>query len=271
VHLGRDLRQVNTMMWSSGDYAQVASLLRPGAVDLVERLPVGAGTRHLDVATGNGNVALLAAARGARVVGLDLTDAFFPQAMMRADAERTHIVLVRGDAEELPFPDGSFDLVTSTYGIQFAPRHARAATEIARVCAPAGMIGLCNWTPRSWTAHFQEIISSYFPPPPSFAGPPMRWGDEAYLGRLLGSLFDLRCERRELWYPFPTGAELVTCFENCFGPLITAKRTIAPRSRWDELRAELVEMTEGFVRADRRGTGIAIEYLLVLGHRRDPQ
>lgn len=263
------LTQINRTMWSYGDYARVARLLQPGAAKLMERLGSLSGARHLDIATGNGNVALLAAERGAVVTGLDLTAEFYPDAARRAAERNLDIRFVVGDAEFLPFSACSFDVVTSTYGIQFVPRHDRAAAEVARVCRPGGVLGMCNWTPRSWTAHFQQAISGYFPAPPSFAGQATRWGDPRYLERLLGADFRLEARLMQLWYPFSTGESLISFFESCFGPLITAKRSISPRSRWTELRCELVALTDQFVTTDERGTGVPVEYLLVVGYRKD--
>lgn len=265
-----NVREINRTMWSYGEYRHVADLLRPGAELLVDRLAPAPGTRHLDVATGNGNVALLTAARGAQVTGLDLTDEFFPDARERARAAGVQIELLQGDAEELPFDDAGFDLVTSTYGIQFAPDHQAAAQEMARVLRPGGRIGMCNWTSRSWTAHFQEVLSSYFPSPVGNQGQPMLWGDERYLAtELFGTGFTLSTERLELWYDFPDAEALVAFFERCFGPFIAARNTISPPSRWYELRAELVEMTERFVTTDARGTGIPVEYLLVVALKQE--
>jgi SAM-dependent methyltransferase len=264
-----ELTEINRTMWSYGDYARVARLLQPGAAGLVERLGNLSGARHLDIATGNGNVALLAAERGAVVTGLDLTAEFYPDAARRAAERDLQIRFVEGDAEFLPFSAGSFDIVTSTYGILFVPRHDRAAAEVARVCRPGGVLGMCNWTPRSWTAHFQQTISGYFPAPPTFAGQPMRWGDPRYLERLLGADFQLETRPMQLWYPFSTGESLISFFESCFGPLIAARRSISPRSRWMELRYELVAITDQFVTTDERGTGVPVEYLQVVGYRKD--
>ncbi|WKU02940.1 class I SAM-dependent methyltransferase [Micromonospora sp. HUAS LYJ1] len=265
--LDEDLKQVNRTMWSYGDYARVARLLDPGAVRLVDRLDVHPGQRHLDVATGNGNVALLTAARGALVTGLDLTDEFFDDCRRRAAEAGVELTLLAGDGEDLPFPDGDFDLVTSTYGIQFAPRHGVVAAELARVCRPGGQLGMCNWTPRSWTAHFQEALSSYFPAPPEETGQPMLWGDERYVTGLLGRYFELTTQRRTLWYPYPDAEALIAFFESCFGPFIAARRSISPPSRWAQLRAELVEISEDFLVDDDRGRGFAVEYLEVVGRR----
>jgi len=263
-----ELIEINRMMWSYGEYRHVADLLRRGAVDLVERLAPSPGLQHLDVATGNGNVALLSASRGAKVHGLDLTDQFFADARERAERAGVSFELTRGDAQDLPFDNESFDLVTSTYGVQFAPDHQAAAGEMARVLRTGGRIGLCNWTSRSWTAHFQEILSSYFPSPAGQQGQPMLWGDPDYITELFGNNFEINAERRELWYPFPEAEALVAFFEACFGPCIAARNTISPPSRWFELRAEMVEMTQRFTTTDERGTGVPVEYLLVVARKK---
>lgn len=263
-----NVQEINRTMWSYGEYRHVADLLRPGAVELIGRLAPEPGLRHLDVATGNGNVALLSAQRGSTVTGLDLTDEFFSDARERFAEVGVEAELHRGDAQELPFADGSFDLVTSTYGVQFAPDHAASSGEMARVLRPGGRIGMCNWTARSWTAHFQEILSAYFPSPNGHQGQPMLWGSAGYLAELFGPSFTVAAERRELFYPFATAEDLVAFFENCFGPCIAAKNTISPPSRWKELRAEMVEMTEDFHTTDERGSGVPVEYLLVVAEKK---
>lgn len=269
--IGEDIKQVNRTMWSYGDYSKVAELLNPGAVRLVGALAVREGQRHLDVATGNGNVALLTASLGAEVTGVDLTDEFFDHARRRAAELGVEVTFLLGDGEDLQFPKRSFDIVTSTYGIQFAPRHQVVAAELARVCRPGGLLGMCNWTPQSWTAHFQEVLSSYFPPPPEETSQPMLWGAETYVRQLLGKHFEITTRRHNLWYPFSGSEALIAFFESCFGPVIAAKRSISPPSRWAELRAELVEITEDFFVADERGGGFDVEYLLVTGQRKESE
>jgi len=261
--------ELSRLTWSLGDYSRVAELLEAGARELVGRLDLRPGLRLLDVATGSGNVALLAAGQGAVVTGLDLTSEFFPDARRRAAEAGVELELVEGDAEELPFGDETFDRVTSTYGVQFAPRHERAAGEMARVCRPGGAIGLCNWTPEGWTGRFQEILSSYFPPPPDYASPPMLWGDEEHVRRLFGSGFEVATERRRLLYRFPTAEHMVSFFEATFGPFIIARQTISPPSRWAELRADIVAMTEESFVGEGDEARVEPEYLLVLAHKRE--
>jgi SAM-dependent methyltransferase len=261
--------ELSRLTWSLGEYSRVAELLEAGARELVARLDLRPGLRLLDVATGSGNVALLAAREGAAVTGLDLTSEFFPDARRRAAAAGVEIELLEGDAEALPFDDEAFDRVTSTYGVQFAPRHRQAAGEMARVCRPGGTIGLCNWTPEGWTGRFQEILASYFPPPPDYAGSPMLWGDEDYVRALFGAGFEVTTERRRLTYRFPSAEQMVSFFERHFGPFIIAKQTISPPRRWAELRAEIVAMTERSFVGEGDEARVEPEYLLVLARKRE--
>ena len=131
----------------------------------------------LDVATGTGNVALLAAELGAEVTGLDLVPDLLDVARSRDDGR---IAWIEGDAEALPFADASFDRVLSVFGIQFAPRHQVVADELVRVCRPGGAIGLVNWTPEGLIGRMFKILGKYMPKPPAFASPPPLWGSEEH-------------------------------------------------------------------------------------------
>ena len=136
------------------------------------------------------------------------------------------------------------------------------------MCRQGGTIGLCNWTPAGWTGRFQAILSSYFPPPPDYVDPPMLWGDEDYVGALFGPGFDVTTERRRLTYPFRSAEEMISFFETSFGPFIIARQTISPRTRWRELRAELVAMTEESFEGEGGEARVEPEYLLVLARKR---
>jgi ubiquinone/menaquinone biosynthesis C-methylase UbiE len=164
-----DLKHTHRLTWAAGDYAAVAEHI--DAVpprDLLNRVAIAPGDDVLDVATGTGNVALRAAAAGARVVGLDLTPELFVTARRRAaDPYRVTVEWIEGDAEELPFADASFDHVLSVFGVQFAPRHDVVAGELARVCRPGGHVGLVNWTPTGVIGELFTIMSGYLPAPPA--------------------------------------------------------------------------------------------------------
>ena len=121
--------------WSSGDYAIVGTTLQVVGEELCEALDVRSGQRVLDVAAGNGNVSLAAARRWCEVVATDYVPELLDRARERAAAERLELAFREADAEALPFPDASFDVVASTFGVMFTPNQEAAASEMARVCA----------------------------------------------------------------------------------------------------------------------------------------
>lgn len=130
--------------WSSGDYSVVGTTLQIVGEALCEAVDLRSGERVLDVACGNGNAALAASRRFAHVTGVDYVPALLTRAGARAAADGLQLELREGDAEALPFPDGTFDVVLSTFGVMFAPDQDRAARELVRVCRHGGRIGLAS-------------------------------------------------------------------------------------------------------------------------------
>ncbi len=141
------VKQVQQRIWSQGDFAKIGVSAQIVAEELCEAVDVLPGERVLDVACGAGNGAIAAARRYTQAVGVDYVPALLERARERAAAEGYEIEFVEGDAEALPFEDGSFDAVLSTFGVMFAPNQQRAADELVRVCKPGGRIGMANWTP----------------------------------------------------------------------------------------------------------------------------
>src|SRR6516165_5505689 len=163
--------------WASGDFSVVASRIVFQAEHLCETADLQAGWRVLDVATGSGNAALAAARRGCEVVGVDYVPALLERGRLRAAAEHLDVEFLERDAEDLLFPDASFDAVLSIYGVMFAPDHKRSASELVRVCRPGGRIALASWTPEGFIGETFRIFSRYLPPAPGLQ-PPIRWGDQ---------------------------------------------------------------------------------------------
>ena len=159
---------------------------------------VGAGDEVLDVACGTGNAAIQAAQVGGRVTGVDLTPELFAAARRRAAAAGVEIDLVEGDAEHLPFEDGSFDVVLSTFGAMFAPRHAVTANEIVRVLRPGGRIGLANWEPDGSAWELFRTMARHLPPPPPTAEPPLLWGTEEHVRELFDERLELQFTRHRI-------------------------------------------------------------------------
>ena len=169
--------------WSSGDYALIGTTLQIVGEDLCEAMDLRSGQRVLDVAAGNGNVSLAAARRWCEVTATDYVPELLQRAGERAAAERLDIRFREADAEALPFPDGAFDAVVSTFGVMFTPDQERAAAEMARVCRAGGRIGLANWTPEGFIGQLFKTIGKYVPPPAGVRSPAL-WGTRERIAEL---------------------------------------------------------------------------------------
>jgi SAM-dependent methyltransferase len=252
-------RQQNT--WASGDFSVVASRIVYQAEHLCETADLQAGWRVLDVATGSGNAALAAARRGCDVVGVDFVPALLERGRLRAAAEHLDVEFRSGDAEDLPFPDASFDAVISIYGVMFAPDHRKAARELARVCRPGGRIALASWTSDGFIGETFRVFSRYLPPAPGLQ-PPVRWGDVAYLDSLLGSITaSVANHRRTAIFRFRSAEENVDFFRTYYGPTLRAFESLDATQR-ESFRKDLIALAR---RYDRNGgTGpiaITADYL----------
>jgi len=222
------------------------------------------GARLLDVATGSGNVALFAAEAGAKVVGLDLVPELLDVARSRALAEGLDIEWVQGDAEALPFADGSFDAVTSVFGVQFAPRHQVTADELVRVCRPGGTIGVVNWTPEGLIGEMFQIMGRYLPAPPAFVSAPPLWGHEPHVRELFaGHDVTLSFTRASNLFAFESVDAYQTFFEERYGPTIKAQEKLASTGRWGDCRAELRELFERKNTATDGSARIQAEYVAI--------
>ncbi len=260
------LREHSRGVWSSGDWDVMATHIAPVGPRLLDRLPVGRGTRLLDVGTGSGgSVAIPAAQRGAEVTGSDITDSWLSVARRRAAEAGVDVEWVVGSAAELPFPDDTFDIVTSTFGHMFDPDHAAAAGELARVCRPGGSVGLCCWTPEGKGGQMFARFGSHMPPPPEGFQPPPLWGNEPHVRALLEPLgFTLELRREYVVMAFPSPEEQLETLERDFGPVVTAKSTLG--DGWPAVRADLVAFMAETNEADD-GTMVSTnEYLEIVGH-----
>ena len=219
-----------------------------------------AGERVLDVAAGNGNAALAAARRYARVTALDYVPALLERAGARAVADGLEVELLEGDAERIPLPDGSFDVVLSTFGVMFTPDQERAAQELARVCRPGGRIGLACWTPDGFIGQLFKVIGSFVPPPP-VARSPAAWGTEQRLEQLFdGSIADLRTTRRHYAFRYGSPAHWIEVFRTYYGPVQKAFAAL-PAERQGALEAALLSLLERFDRGGGAGLVAEGEYL----------
>ncbi|MGH9797637.1 MAG: methyltransferase domain-containing protein, partial [Candidatus Polarisedimenticolia bacterium] len=205
--------------WSTGDYAVVGTTLQIVGENLCEALDLRAGARVLDVAAGNGNATLAAARRFCDVTSTDYVPVLLDAGLRRADAEGLTIRFQEADAEDLPFPDGSFDVVLSTFGVMFTPDQERAAAELARVCKPGGRIGLANWTPDGFVGRMFQIIGRYLPPPDGVRSPAL-WGTPARLAELFGeAAAEVRTRSRCFNFRYRTPAHWLEVFQTYYGPM----------------------------------------------------
>jgi ubiquinone/menaquinone biosynthesis C-methylase UbiE len=213
------LKQGMKASWMAGDFGQVAKYTADEAATFISRLPIRAGSDVLDVACGTGNLAIPAARAGARVAGVDIASNLIDQARQRAAAENLTIDFKLGDAEALPFPDASFDMVVTMFGAMFAPRPEVVAAELARVCRPGGMIAMANWTPQGFVGKSFAVTGRLVPPPIDVPRPVL-WGTEDVAKERFAAVgCTVETFRRFVLFKYPFGAaRVVQFFREYFGP-----------------------------------------------------
>jgi len=175
-------------MW--GSFAPTATFTTPVAAQLVKFAGIAPGEVVLDVGTGTGVVAVTAARAGARVTGLDLTPALLDEARKNAHLAQVDVTWQEGDAEDLPYPDASFDVVVSEFGHMFAPRPAVAVAELRRVLRPGGRVAFATWPPEHFVGRLFALIGRYGPPLPPGASAPPEWGNPAVIVERLAAGFE---------------------------------------------------------------------------------
>jgi SAM-dependent methyltransferase len=248
------VKQRQQQTWSSGDFGVVAARIVLVAEQLCDSADLHAGWRVLDVATGTGNAAIAAARLGCTAVGVDYVPSLLEQGRRRAVAEGLSVELLEGDAEALPFPDGSFNAVTSVFGSMFAPDHAKAAAELLRVCVPGGTIALASWTPTGFIGDLFRTVAAHVPPPAGVQSP-MLWGTEGHLRQLFGDdITSLEVTERTFTFRFESPEEFVDFFRRWYGPTLKAFAALEPGAQ-DQLHSDLVALAKG---SDRLGAGDAI-------------
>ena len=177
-----ELRGRARATWAAGDWDRFARLIAPVGERVLERAELEPGLELLDVGTGSGgNIAIPAAHGGAKVVGLDVTPELFEHARRHAADAGVEVEWVEGDAQQLQFPDASFDRVISTFGAMFAPDHAGAAAELVRVCRPGGRVLMTTWVNDGFVGEMFKLTGAFLPPPPPGVEPPPLWGVEAHV------------------------------------------------------------------------------------------
>ena len=259
-----ELKQRQSVMWANGPYQRVTETIADIHELVVDRMSLQEGDRWLDLACGTGAVAELAERTGAAVTGIDLSPGLIETAQARASDRGIDIDYRVGDCENLAeVEDASFDIVTSTCGIMFAPDHEATARELARVTKPGGRIGLANWEAEGGVGRMFMVMAPFQPGPPPSS--PFDWGDEDRVRELLGDSFDLVFEHRVSTLRVPSGEDYWRLFSSSYGPTKTLAESLE-----DDRREELHQVWVDFFDTEYRSSGEVAhtrEYLLVLGTR----
>jgi ubiquinone/menaquinone biosynthesis C-methylase UbiE len=261
-----DLAAVKTRQhgaWSSGDYAVVGTTLQIVGEELCEALDVRSGQKVLDVAAGNGNVSLAAARRWCEVVATDYVPALLDRARARAAADGLKLDFREADAEALPFQDGSFDVVVSTFGVMFTPDQDRAAAEMVRVCRPGGKIGLANWTPEGFIGQLFKTIGKHLPPPAGVKSPAL-WGTKARIAEMFEPRASaITSEPRNFVFRYRSPEHWLEIFKTYYGPMLKAFAALEPAAQ-SALANDMKALVGQFNRSGDETMVVPSEYLQIV-------
>lgn len=269
--LNHELKSATRAAWALGDYHRFAKeAVWEGGRVLVDACGIEAGQRVLDVAAGTGNTAIRAAELGADVVASDLTPENFEAGRREAESHGVELEWVEADAEDLPFADGEFDVVTSSFGAIFAPHHQAVADELLRVCRPGGTIGMLNFTPEGLISDFFGALAPYMPPPPPGALPPPLWGSEDHVRELFGDgVSTLEMTRRSYIERAGDPVAYREFFKDTFGPVVSLYESLSSDpERVAALDRDFLEFTTRTNSGPPEGPAeYRYEYLLVVARR----
>ena len=246
-------------MWASGDFAVIGTTLQIVGELLCEAADVGGGERVLDVAAGNGNATLAAARRFAHVTSTDYVPALLDGGRRRAEAEGLHVTFEGADAEALPYQDGSFDVVLSTFGTMFAPDHQKSSSELLRVCRLGGRIGLASWTPEGFIGQMFRVVAKYVPPPAGVKSP-LLWGTPDYLDGLFASASAIDHTVRDFAFRYESPEHFVEVFRTFYGPVHKAFGALDANGQ-AALNADLLTLLRSSARKSAAGLVVPAEYL----------
>lgn len=260
-----ELKARQSVMWGNGPYERISATLADIHEIVIDRLDPKPGQMWLDAACGTGAVALAAAERGATVTGMDFAPVLVDYARERAAELAVDVPFDVCDAEDMSYDDASFDVVSSTVGVMFAPDHAAVARELARVTRPGGRLGLACWTPEGGLGQMFAMMRPFQPPPPEGVGSPFAWGNEEHVRGLLGDAFELEFEEHDSVLRIESGEAYWELFSSSYGPTKTAAEALDPDRR-EEFHRTWVE----FFEQRREGDEVVHhrEWLLTLGTRR---
>ena len=257
-----DLAAVKTKqqaMWASGNFAVIGTTLQIVGELLCEAVDLRSGEQVLDVAAGNGNATLAAARRFARVTSSDYVPELLERGKRRADADGLTVRFDVADAEALPYDAASFDVVLSTFGVMFAPNHARSSSELLRVCRLGGRIGLASWTPEGFLGALLRVVARHVPPPPGVPSP-LLWGTPDHLRNLFAGVAAIEHTHREFAFRYESPEHFVDVFRTYYGPVHKAFAALDDSGR-AALESDLLSLLRDADVGGGRGLVIPAEYL----------
>jgi SAM-dependent methyltransferase len=253
-------------MWSQGDYSALAEVLEPHSEALAEACSIAPGELVLDVAAGNGNFALAAARRGAVVTATDITPNMVELGRART-ASVENITWSEADAEQLPFVEGTYDLVASVFGAMFALQPDLVASEMFRVAKAGGRVAMANYSPGGFLGRMADLMASFSASPAFELPSPFLWGDaKEARQRFAGLASSIELTHRTLYFEADSLEGFVGFWEKTNAPLATLKSMLPPEvyqqalSRIAHLVEELNESRNGRVK-------VSSPYILVLAHK----
>lgn len=265
-HPAVDLNAVKTKQqaaWSSGDYAVIGTTLQIVGEQLAEAMDLRAGQTVLDVAAGNGNATLAAARRWCEVTSTDYVESLLVIGRKRAEAEGLRVKFQKADAEDLPFADGSFDAVVSTFGAMFSPDQGRTAAEMVRVCRSGGRIGLANWTPDGFVGQMFKTLGKYLPPPTGVKSPAV-WGTREWVQTTFGVVASaVTAESHHFTFRYRSAQHFLDIFRTYYGPVLKAFETLE-EAGGKALARDIIDLVGRFNTSGDQTMVVPSEYLEVV-------
>ena len=261
------IKQRQQATWASGDFAVIGTTLQIVGEQLAEAIDIRSGEQVLDVAAGNGNATLAAARRFADVTSTDYVPTLLEKGRERARAEGLNVQFQVADAEALPFPDASFDVVLSTFGAMFAPQHDRVASELLRVLRRNGRIGMANWTPEGFIGQLFKVVGAHVPPPAGVRSPAL-WGTDAHLADLFAAgAVEIQSTRKLFNFRYRSPAHWLQVFRDYYGPTHKAFAALDSNGQL-ALEREMLALIARHNIGGERGMVLPAEYLEVIIRKR---
>lgn len=249
--------------WGSGDYAKVGVTLQICGEELAETLDMKSDSRVLDVAAGNGNATLAFARRWCDVTSTDFVGTLLEGGQARAKVEGFNITFQEADAENLPFRDGEFDAVVSTFGVMFTPNQQKSASELIRTCSSRGKIGLANWTPESFIGQLFKTIGKHVPPPPGVNSPAL-WGSAEWLEKTFGDhASSIEMTTKNFIFRYRSADHFIEFFRNWYGPVQKAFQALDENGQ-KSLRNDIAALLDQFNTAKDGSLRVPSEYVEVV-------